>query len=199
MRPPPVRIGVDKPSNQRSHGRTNKRRTREDRHRSLHLVSREHVTHCTARDGQEGTPCQTLEEAGDNHGLYVVCHGRRDEPDEEEGKGGEVDGAAAVELGQRAPEGAQCYAEHESGQPQRRDDARVAELLIHLGVGRRVDGAGIGDAEAADRGDGDDGPFAPKGETPRVQGVAVAALPADLVRVFLRGRVTLLVRFRVGF
>jgi hypothetical protein len=51
-----------------------------------------------AGNGEEGRAGQAVEEAADQHRGSVLCDGAGDQPDEEEGKGRHVDGAAAVEL-----------------------------------------------------------------------------------------------------
>lgn len=108
-------------------------------------MARKEVAYGAARDGEEGAAREAVEEAEDEDDGDVAGDGLGHEPDEVGGPGDEVDGAAAVELAQRAEEhGAEADAQHKGREAQHGDDARVAELGLHLGVGGRVDGAGAG-------------------------------------------------------
>jgi hypothetical protein len=58
-----------------------------------------HVPHRAPRDRQERRPRQPVQKSRNQHRLDVACQRARYQPDEEEAKGREVDGAPAVELG----------------------------------------------------------------------------------------------------
>jgi hypothetical protein len=144
VRPPPVgQEGVLEPADQRARRRPHERRQREEGHGRLHVVAREEVADGAARHGEEGGPGKPLEEARDDDGLDVLRDSRGYEEYEKGKEGNEVDGPAAVELGERRPKRAEGDAEDEGGQADGRDEARRGERVSHGGVGRGVDSRGV--------------------------------------------------------
>ena len=140
MQPPPPRKATNNTPQQRPRRRSHKRRHRKHRHRRLHLVPSKQVAHRPAANREEGRARQALEEAHDDHGLDVLRQGRGDEKDDECEEGAQVDGTAAVELGEGRPEGAHGYAEDEGGEADCGDVAGYVEFGVHLGVGCCVGG-----------------------------------------------------------
>lgn len=185
MRPSPVHIRVDETPQQWPDAGPQERRRGEEREGVVHLVRGEQVAHGAARDAEEGAARQALEEARDDDGADVAGDGAGHDPHGEGGEGGEVDGAAAVELAERAPHGPQGDAQHEGRQAQRREQAPAAELGVHLRVRARVDGARARHAEAPRRREPRDEPLARRRHAARVPGVVVAPLKAHLERVLV--------------
>lgn len=145
--PPPVNVVVDEPADEGSDGGTDERREREHEHRRLQLAGGKEIAHGTARHGEERATGEAVKESSDKHGGHVLGHSLGNNPDDVHGPRDEVDGPSAVELAQGAHEqGAEGDAENEQREAQRRDDARVAKLGLHLGICRRVDGASCGSA-----------------------------------------------------
>lgn len=83
---------------QRANLRANKWGTGINHHGSTEFVTVEKITNSTTGDTEECTTGDTIEETTDDHGLDVLRHCTRDQPDQEEGEGNDVDVSPAIEL-----------------------------------------------------------------------------------------------------
>lgn len=67
-------------------------------HWESELVSIKHVADSATSNTQESTSSETIEESAHEHGLGVLGDSTRNEPDQEEREGHDVDVTSAIEL-----------------------------------------------------------------------------------------------------
>lgn len=85
----------------------------------------EHVTNRPSRDRQKCTASETTEEADNQHGLEILGHRTRNEPDGEEDVRDDIDGTTTIEFRQGTQQ-------HRSD-PEAKDESRQSDGRLELG------------------------------------------------------------------
>lgn len=179
MRPPPVHVRINKPSNQWAHAGCEKRCGREQRHGMVHLFRPKQIPHRASRHTQEGTPTQSLEKARHDDRLDILGDSAGHDEDSKSGKGGQIDGPPTIELAEGRPHGPQRNAQHKRRQAQRGHELAAVEFGVHLRIRGRVNRRGACDAKGAGRGQGYNEPLARRAHVAWVPGVLGAAVELD--------------------